>query len=129
MILKAEHPLAFSWRALLEVAGEDLHPEAKPWQLYPIGLAPQALVNVPHTSMPLIYAVPGNGWTYVGQTRQTLRARLAGHLRNPLKARTWAAIMVVELQPDISAARLDELESSGHHLLRPRTGERWPLVS
>lgn len=127
MILAANHPLAPSWHALLQTVGTDLRPGAAPWQLHLFGSRPNQLHNLPHTTGPMVYAVPaGNGWYYVGQTRDPLRIRMGRHLGDPERASLWGAVMTIMLPPTVSADRLDELERAGQQLLRPRMGSRWP---
>jgi hypothetical protein len=129
MILRSDHPLAPDWDEMLRLVGTDLRPDAMPWQIHLFNAAPSRLREVPGVPGPLVYAVPnGNGWHYVGQTRQSLRQRMTTHLRDPDRAARWAGVMAIALLPEISVNRLDELEHIARNLLRPRMGSRWPAL-
>ena len=128
MRLPSNHPLAVDWRQLIREVGADLRPDTDPWRIYPIRLGPDPLGGIPSwEDGPRVYAVPeGHSWYYVGQTRQRLRTRLSGHLRDIERATRWAAVMTISLNPEISADRLDTLEDAGRKALRPSMGSRWP---
>jgi hypothetical protein len=128
MRLNPAHPCAASWRQLLDAAGADLRAGGQPWLAYPIvaGTGGTRLRKIPVLPGPMIYAVPEwNGWLYVGKTEQTLTERLAGHLRDPDRAARWHTVMAILLDPDVSTARLGQMERAGRNILAPRTGSRW----
>ena len=75
---------------------------------------------------PIIYAAIARGeCLYVGQTRDTLRARIKRHIRDSKKAAAWMHVLAIELQLDVPARVMDELESRGKTVLDPVMGSRW----
>jgi len=126
--LNPAHSCASSWRQLVEAAGTARRAGAQPWLIYSIvaGTGRARLRKIPVLPGPMIYAVPEwNGWLYVGKTEQTLPERLDGHLRDPDRAARWSTVMAILLDPDVSTARLGQMERAGRNILAPRTGSRW----
>ncbi|MGV9764751.1 hypothetical protein [Micromonospora tulbaghiae] len=120
--------MAVDWRQLIREVGTDLRADTDPWRIYPIRHGSDPLREIPSwEDGPRVYAVPeGNSWYYVGQTRQRLRIRLSGHLKDIERATRWAAVITISLNPEISADRLDALEGAARNALRPSMGSRWP---